>query len=62
MDREVWQATAYGITRVRHDLATKPPTPPPLSICMSSLEKYLFSSSKAEDFKNYNNNKQNLDH
>ena len=51
MDREVWQATVYGVTRVRHDLATKPPIPPPLSICMSSLEKYLFSSSKADDFK-----------
>ena len=25
MDRGVWQATAHGITRVRHDLATKPP-------------------------------------
>ena len=23
MDREAWQATAYGITRVKHDLATK---------------------------------------
>ena len=25
MDREVWQATVHGVTRVRHDLATKPP-------------------------------------
>ena len=25
MDRGTWQATAHRITRVRHDLATKPP-------------------------------------
>ena len=25
MDRGAWQATVYGIARVRHDLATKPP-------------------------------------
>ena len=24
-DKEVWQATVHGVTRVRHDLATKPP-------------------------------------
>ena len=24
MDREAWQATVYGVTRVGHDLATKP--------------------------------------
>ena len=24
-----WQATAHGVTRVRHDLATKPPPPVP---------------------------------
>ena len=23
MDREAWQATVYGVTRVGHDLATK---------------------------------------
>ena len=28
-DREAWQATVRGVTRVRHDLATKPPPPPP---------------------------------
>ena len=26
MDRGAWQATVYGVTRVRHDLATKPPS------------------------------------
>ena len=25
MDRGVWQATVHGVTRVGHDLATKPP-------------------------------------
>ena len=24
MDRGAWQVTTHGITRVRHDLATKP--------------------------------------
>ena len=28
MDRGVWRATVHGITRVRHDLLTKPPPPP----------------------------------
>ena len=27
MDRGTWQATVHGVTRVRHDLATKPPPP-----------------------------------
>ena len=27
MDRGDWQATVHGVTRVRHDLATKPPPP-----------------------------------
>ena len=25
MDRGIWQATVYGVTRVRHDLVMKPP-------------------------------------
>ena len=29
MDRGSWQATVDGVTRVRHDVATKPPPPPP---------------------------------
>ena len=29
MDRGAWQTTVHGITRVEHDLATKP-LPPPL--------------------------------
>ena len=28
MDRGAWQATVYGVTRVRHDLATKPTNQP----------------------------------
>ena len=30
MDGGAWQATVHGVTRVRHDLATKPP--PPLGV------------------------------
>ena len=26
-DREAWRATIHWVTRVRHDLATKPPSP-----------------------------------
>ena len=29
MDRGACQATVHEVTRVRHDLATKPPAPPP---------------------------------
>ena len=28
MDREALQATVHGVTRVGHDLVTKPPLPP----------------------------------
>ena len=38
MDREAWQATVHGVTRVGHDLVTKPP-PPVLSKCI--LDHYL---------------------
>ena len=27
MDRGMWQATVHGVTRVGHDLVTKPPPP-----------------------------------
>ena len=27
MDREAWETTVHGATRVGHDLATKPPPP-----------------------------------
>ena len=26
-----WRTIVHGVTRVRHDLATKPPPPPPLN-------------------------------
>ena len=29
MDRGAWQATVHGVTRIGHDLATKPPRPIP---------------------------------
>ena len=29
VDRGAWQATVHRVSRVRHDLATKPPPPPP---------------------------------
>ena len=29
MDRGAWQATAHGVTRVGHNLVTKPPPSPP---------------------------------
>ena len=28
MDRGAWWATIHGVTRVGHNLATKPPSPP----------------------------------
>ena len=28
MGRGAWLATVHGVTRVRHDLVTKPPPPP----------------------------------
>ena len=31
MDRGVWRAKIYGVPRVRHDLATRPPPPSQLS-------------------------------
>ena len=27
VDRGAWQAVVHGVTKVRHDLATKPPSP-----------------------------------
>ena len=33
MDRGAWWATVHGVTRVGHDLATKPPGPPFTFLC-----------------------------
>ena len=38
MVREAWQATVYGVTRVRHDLAT---TPPPTHASVQLLDHVL---------------------
>ena len=37
MDRGAWQATVHGLTRVRHDLVTKPPPQPRASEWCSNL-------------------------
>ena len=37
MDRGAWQATVHGVARVRHDLATKPPTTRFYLHCTDSL-------------------------
>ena len=36
MDRGPWWATVLGVTRVGHDLATKPPLPPIVCVCVCS--------------------------
>ena len=36
MDRGAWQATVHGVSRVRHDLATKPP----LATCTQPTEGF----------------------
>ena len=47
MDRGAWWATVPGVTRVGHDLATKPP-PPVIRILRQQQQKKVFSSwSKA---------------
>ena len=37
MDREAWRSVVHGVTRVRPDLATKPP--PPYNILLFSFTK-----------------------
>ena len=34
MDRGAWQATVHGVTRVRRDFASKPPTTIELKFCL----------------------------
>ena len=41
MDRGAWQATVHGVTRVRHDLVTKPP-PTRNDICTPIFTAALF--------------------
>ena len=38
MDREAWWAAVHGVTRVRHDLVTKPPLPPEIESAPPALE------------------------
>ena len=40
MDRGAWQATVHRVTRVGHDLATKPPSPTLLE-CYSGQDTAL---------------------
>ena len=42
MDRGAWQATVHGVSRVNHDLVTKPP--PPIYLYL-----YLISSISLEN-------------
>ena len=41
MDREVCQATVHGVTRVGHNLVTKPPQPPPRLNILSYVDFYV---------------------
>ena len=43
MDRGAWQATVYGVARVRHDLATKPP--PTLTIIIFEMSNSWIHNS-----------------
>ena len=45
MDREAWQATVRGVTRVRHNLAAKPP-PPSLTVTHSYVFQVKAFSKK----------------
>ena len=38
MDREAWWAAVHGVTRVRHDLVTKPPLPSEIEPAPPALE------------------------
>ena len=48
MDRGAWQATVHGVPRVRHDLVTKPPSPPSsfLPPCLPPFLLCFFSARK----------------
>ena len=43
MDRGAWQATVHGVTRVGHDLATKPPAPEAKKIYCLDLKSVVSS-------------------
>ena len=46
MDRGAWRATVHGVTRVRHDLATKQP-PPSTSV---KWEKCVFQNNNSDGY------------
>ena len=50
MDRGAWWAIAPVITRVRHDLVTKPPPPPPQA---PKTSFFLLTASFARAFSSY---------
>ena len=49
MDREAWQATVHGVSRVRHNLVTKPPPleSKPFSQVAFSIHNYRTSTSNS---------------
>ena len=52
MDRGAWQATVHGVTRVGHDLVTKPPPQKKKIINhhhhITSDDSLIFTSSKSQ--------------
>ena len=40
-DRGAWRATVHGVTRVGHNLVTKPPQPPPRLNILSYVDFYV---------------------
>ena len=61
MDRKAWRARVHGVTRVGHDLATKPPPPrrpeqkymsPPCATPLLRFSFCLQSLSASESFLN----------
>ena len=47
MDRGAWKAIVHGVTRVRHDLATKPPTTTVISVAPLDSQG-LFKTARTE--------------
>ena len=47
MDRGAWQAIVHGVTRVGHNLATKPPTTTVISIALLDGQG-LFKTARTE--------------
>ena len=43
-DRGAWQAAVHGVSRVRHNLGTKPPPPPPSCLSQTRNNHHWFCS------------------